>query len=96
MDSPTRLAYLQGKKDEYARNRDKYLARVKVNNQRRVRFQTKRVYVKDQPRTGICSLCRAQERTVLHHIQYDERDVLAYTVELCQSCHSKTHGGESN
>ena len=29
------------------------------------------------------------ERTALHHIKYDKDDKLAWTIEVCNSCHSQ-------
>jgi len=95
MDSPTRLAYLQAKKDEYQKHKPRYLAKAKENSARRIWFKTKRVYVKDCPRTGICSLCRRKGLTHLHHIQYDENEPLAHTIEVCPSCHMKETWGDS-
>jgi len=61
---------------------------------RRILFKGKRLYVKENPRTGICSLCHRKtgegiKKTAIHHIQYHEDDLLRDTVELCVSCHDK-------
>ena len=60
-----------------------------VNNPRRILFNHKRVMLKDNPRTGICSWCGKQGKTDMHHTQYDGNDPLKHAVELCVSCHSK-------
>lgn len=46
---------------------------------------------KQNPRTGICSVCgkTGKYQTHMHHEQYDDNDILKYTVELCGSCHAK-------
>jgi hypothetical protein len=49
----------------------------------------RQILLKDNPRTGVCSLCRKQGKTHLHHINYHENDPLKDTVELCISCHNK-------
>ncbi len=44
-------------------------------------------------RTGICYFCNKEgrpkrsTRTFLHHLKYDDSDPLAWTLELCGSCH---------
>lgn len=53
-----------------------------------VTFKGKRIELDFEPRKGICSKChKIDNRTHLHHTQYDESDPLRYTVELCASCH---------
>ena len=49
------------------------------------------------PRTGICTMCKMSlkkgeiKATVMHHVKYDSNNPLAYTIELCQSCHNIEH-----
>jgi len=44
-------------------------------------------------RTGVCYFCKKEERlqrshkTYLHHLKYDDTDPLAWTLEICSSCH---------
>ena len=46
-------------------------------------------------RTGVCHFCEKSDkkgevsRTVLHHLKYDDSKPLAWTVEVCPSCHYK-------
>ena len=46
-------------------------------------------------RTGVCHFCGKSDRkaeisrTVLHHLKYDDSKPLAWTVEICPSCHYK-------
>ena len=61
------------------------------DNPRKIRFKDKRILLKENPRTGVCSLCRRQGLTNMHHLKYDEKDPLKYTIELCPSCHIKEH-----
>lgn len=47
-------------------------------------------------RIGVCNICRAVkpfdcQRTVLHHVKYDSKRPLAYTIELCPRCHYREH-----
>jgi hypothetical protein len=68
-----------------------------INDHKRIQFKDKRIQLKDIPRKGICSLCHAVKgvdciRTSMHHMLYDDKNVLGDTVELCNSCHSKLHG----
>ena len=52
-------------------------------------FKKKRIHLPEDPRKEVCSNCGRQRRTDMHHDEYDESDPLAYTRELCRSCHMK-------
>lgn len=57
-----------------------------------VSFKGKTIQLDFEPRKGICSNCgEKDEHTHLHHTNYDEKNPLANTIELCASCHNKTH-----
>ncbi|KKN76225.1 hypothetical protein LCGC14_0372510 [marine sediment metagenome] len=57
-----------------------------------VEFKGKTIQLDFEPRKGYCSKCgKKDDHTVLHHTAYLEKDPLAYTVELCASCHNKEH-----
>lgn len=57
-----------------------------------VSYKGKTIQLDFEPRRGICSSCNKEdEHTHLHHIKYDDRDPLANTIELCQSCHAFEH-----
>jgi len=74
---------------------------TKQTNQRRLKFKGKHILLPENPKTGICSVCKKSvqkneiEYTSWHHLKYDENNPLAHTVELCVNCHraehSKTH-----
>src|SRR5262245_42437802 len=55
-------------------------------------YKGKRVMLKVAPRTHKCSNCGKIGYTQMHHLQYDDNDPLAYTVELCVICHRLAHG----
>ena len=58
----------------------------------RIKFKDKRVYLKENPRKGICSQCGKTDcRTNIHHIKYHDNDPLKDTIELCVICHTKKH-----
>jgi hypothetical protein len=64
------------------------------NNPNRFLFRDKRVVLENNPRIGVCNLCRAVmpfdcKKTDMHHEEYDESDVLKYAMEICVSCHRK-------
>ena len=76
----------------------------KRNNTRKIFFKGKFVYLKKNPKKGICSWCKKKigdsyinakgqiakmKRTAMHHIEYHEADVLEDTIEICASCHGK-------
>lgn len=62
-----------------------------IHNPRKIRFKDKRIELKDNPRTGVCNLCRRVGLTNMHHLQYHDDDPLKDTIELCPSCHGKQH-----
>lgn len=67
-----------------------------LNAPRRFNYKGKLAYLPKTPRKGICSQCGAVrgidcKRTSLHHQEYDDNDILAHTIELCNSCHTKHH-----
>lgn len=53
-----------------------------------VRFQDRQIKV-GKVRNGICQRCGKVGQTHLHHEEYDDTNILKYTVELCPSCHAK-------
>jgi hypothetical protein len=62
-----------------------------IKNPKRLVFKGKRVVLSFNPRKGICRICFKQGKTHMHHLEYHEDDPLLYTIELCESCHSKEH-----
>jgi hypothetical protein len=63
---------------------------------RRIRYKHKRIYLKNNPRTGKCQNCDKKigegiKLTAMHHIRYHDDDALKDTIELCVSCHNNTH-----
>lgn len=62
-------------------------------NKRRLHFCGDDIYFDQEIRTGLCYLCKKDGRiqksnkTVLHHLKYDGSDKLAWTIEVCGSCH---------
>jgi hypothetical protein len=68
----------------------------KKYNSRQLTFKGKQVYLKENPRKGVCSICNSKvgegiKNTSMHHIQYHPEDPLKDTIELCTSCHNKQH-----
>jgi len=73
---------------------------------RKIVFKGKAILLKHTAKRGICSICnkgigdeyinkekkRAKiRRTSMHHVEYIDDNPLAYTIELCNSCHTKEH-----
>ena len=48
--------------------------------------------LKITPRTHKCSQCGKAGLTEMHHLQDDDTNPLAHTVELCTLCHRLRHG----
>ena len=49
-------------------------------------------YFDQDIRTGVCYFCKKEGRpqksiTFLHHVKYVHQDPLAWTIEVCRSCH---------
>lgn len=60
----------------------------KIKNKRRLTYKGKQVFVKFNPRKGVCAWCGVTKiKTHLHHEKYDDENPLANTVELCEQCH---------
>jgi hypothetical protein len=66
---------------------------AKYWNKRRLNYLGDNIYFDKEIRTGTCYLCKRNGRTqkskttVLHHLKYDHSDKLAWTIEVCSSCH---------
>jgi hypothetical protein len=56
-------------------------------NSRRILFNGKRIYLKENPRKGFCMECGKVGMTNIHYEKYDDTDPLKHIVELCVSCH---------
>ena len=82
-----------------------------INNPKDVVFKGKSIYIKHNPRTGVCSLCcrkigdryndkrgkpKIIKRTHMHHDEYYEDEPLRATRELCQSCHNHENWIQKN
>lgn len=64
-----------------------------IRSPQRFRFHDKKVLDPGFVRNRVCSWCGCitAQRYVRHHMEYDEADEKAHTVEICQSCHAKEH-----
>jgi len=62
-------------------------------NKRRLHYLGDDIYFDQEIRTGVCYLCKRDGRlqksktTFLHHLKYEHEDKLAWTIEVCGSCH---------
>jgi len=62
---------------------------------KRLKYRGKSIVFDKDIRTGVCHFCKKSTkkkeitRTVLHHLKYNNSDPLAWTVEICLSCHYK-------
>jgi hypothetical protein len=77
---------------------------IKLTNQKAIFYKQKHKRLPSNPRKGICSNCNKQigdeyinskgevariKYTNIHHLEYDDNNLLKDTVELCASCHGK-------
>ena len=75
---------------------DKNKERHKESMKRRITMKKengdfKRIFLDEKPRIGTCSECGAIGETHIHHDEYDSKNPLANTRELCKSCHTSYH-----
>ena len=62
-------------------------------NKRTISYLGDKIYFDQEVRTGECVVCKKDGRmqksgkTYLHHLKYDHDDKLAWTIEICGSCH---------
>ena len=62
-------------------------------NKRTLSYLGDKIYFDQEIRTGECVVCKKDGRmqksgkTYLHHLKYDHDDKLAWTIEICGSCH---------
>jgi hypothetical protein len=74
-----------------------YRARRELCRCMTISFKGRQIYLHHNPKKGICQVCNRSvsageiKRTNMHHEEYDEKDPLAYTVELCVNCHNHRH-----
>ena len=69
-----------------------------INNPKHMKFRDKIILLDEDPRIGVCNLCRAVrgidcKQTQMHHFQYHIEDPLKDTLEICVRCHRDQHKG---
>lgn len=75
--------------------RDTHQEEIKQYDKKRIRFKGKQIRLDHNPKTGTCTKCHRSvnsgeiKLTNMHHEKYDESHPIAYTIELCVSCHMK-------
>lgn len=77
-----------------------------IRNRKRIRVLNSRVHLRDNPRKGTCKYCNKTKgdpyidylgkpkiikRTIIHHSEYDIKNPLNHTIELCDQCHRNEH-----
>ena len=87
--------YRENHKEQAKQYRQQYQIKnaelLKEKDKKRIRFKDKHPRLDHNPRTGKCFKCEKEGMTHMHHLQYDENNPIAHTIELCPSCHTKTH-----
>ena len=78
---------------------------IKKFNGRRMKFKDKIIFLKENPRKGVCGYCGKKigdefvnhkgetdiiKKTDIHHEEYHLDNPLKNSIELCVSCHGKT------
>lgn len=89
-----RARYIQGPLMSAIFNSRRTKEMIQRANKKRLNFKQKTVWLPENPRTGVCSLCHKTGRTNMHHIQYHEDNPLKDTIELCNACHKNAHRGQ--
>jgi len=73
--------------------KEQLIANREFYKYKRLKYRGRCMVFDQDIRTGICFFCKKSDkkkeisRTVLHHLIYDDSDPLAWTVEICLSCH---------
>lgn len=68
---------------------------MKRNNERRMSFKGKQVYIAVNVRVNVCEVCGCEReqnhgyQMAMHHDFYNPENVLDYTGERCLRCHPK-------
>ena len=74
---------------------EQLIANREFYKNKRLKYRCRRMVFDKDIKTGACHFCKKSTlkkeitRTVLHHLKYDDSNPLAWTVELCPSCHYK-------
>jgi len=91
-------------KDENGKNRQlKPLEKMPTINDKNREYWRKRTFSTGgrkyffpiEVKTGVCYFCKREYRaqgstsTALHHLKYNNDDILEWTIEVCIKCHSK-------
>jgi len=75
--------------------KDQVIADYEFYKYKRIKFQGVSMFFDQDVKTGTCIFCKKSVKkgeifwTGLHHLIYDKHDPLAWTVEVCASCHYK-------
>ncbi len=95
----TSLAWKHRNKEQlkkYDKERyERFPNRFKNHRERRIKLDDRVVYVEENPRKGFCFFCGTENnkegviQNSIHHWAYDKDDYVAYSIELCGSCHKR-------
>jgi hypothetical protein len=67
---------------------------------KRITFKGRRVYLKENPRTGVCVDCgtlisaKQDRQGPMHHERYNDEDPEDGTTERCDACHTRFHDAQ--
>lgn len=62
-----------------------------IYNKLSIMFKGRNIYLGWNPRSGICSKCNKRKQTNMHHLEYYIIFPWFATVELCLTCHGRSH-----
>jgi len=75
--------------------KDQLRANYEFYKYKRIKYRGISMVFDQDIRKGVCYFCGKSDkkgetsRTILHHLIYDDSDPLAWTIEICPSCHYK-------
>ncbi len=83
-------------------SKEKLIKNHEFYKNKRLKYRGRNMVFDKDIKTGACQFCekltkkKKYTRTVLHHLKYQDSDPLAWTVEICPSCHYKVDEKNKN
>ena len=76
-------------------SKEKLITNREFYKNKRLKYRGRSMVFDKDIKTGVCHFCdtsnkeKKYTRTVLHHLKYRDSNPLAWTIEICPSCHYK-------
>lgn len=89
------ISSMENKPKRIFPSKDELISNREFFKYKRLKYRGENMVFDKDVRTGTCSFCQKSakngeiSKTSLHHLKYDDLDPLAWTIEVCPSCHYK-------